>query len=731
MAFGLFKSKSSEPTMVIEFRIGDVVQRIGTYPDSRRPKSPPQTHHDVESCWVPPGQQVEVAGRIIHGPLYVGHNLAPAAHDSYWVQIEPALVDTTLAIGPPGGLATPPEEYWRTTFADLTPQQRGVYLDWLAAGRRIGELDPYFVRLFLWGLERRTLVDAQKSEIAKQEIPAILDELLRMRDEASVHRALENQIDELVKIIRVRELEALGANVEPPSRSIGWRVPLELQIGLGARAESGEKVDARWALAWARTNPAVSLRTAATRCEAEFDQLFVTRFAVRHQNGLTVKPLKAKLKVSYYPSSPGIVGSVEYTTRYSDIIDSAQLANPIGALVADCTDSLDSLSRLLGRRPESRGTLEAIELTPVELLEDSENDVARRFQKLADRVSIGDSTCSVAEVLEAAGVTGSNGSKKSDFTAPSRMLEKFGVGFEPDPRFDAHVPRIDDQLLLFELPEDRINTPTAEFLVAAAFLHLAAGVAGADGVIDDSEFEHLSESINEYGVAADSEVARLIKRLESYRRRPPSATQLKARTKKLDAKDRSSVLSSILAVAFADGNIAPSEVAALTKIYEAFGVPTEDLFAHLHSADTAGAVGTHAPANSVRGRNDGEIEPSASVEFKLDRSVIEHKARETELASALLGEIFADGDEVVAVPSGVERGRFGLEATTTEFLNRMLTEQTWSRTDLDQVAAEVGVLLDGALEQINEVAFDLADAPLWEGDDPVDVYTETIEAMGS
>lgn len=717
--------------MVIEFRIGDEVQRIGTYPDLHRPRKRRKLHHNAESCWVAPGQPVEVAGRIIHGPLYVGQNLAPAARDSYWVEIEPALIDATLSIAEPGGLASAPEEYWRTTFADLSPQQRGAYLDWLAAGRPIRESDHYFVRLFLWGLERRVLVDAQQSEIAKQEIPAILNELLRLRDEASDHRSLENQIDQLVTIIRVRELEELGLRVEPPSRSVGWTVPLELQIGLGARAESGEKIDARWALAWVRTNPTVGLRTPAIRCEAEFDQLFMARFAARHRNGLTVKPLKAKLKVSYYPSSPGIVGGIDYTTRYSDIVDSAQLANPIGALVTDCTDSLDSLSRLLGRKPESRGTLDAIELTPAELLANSENDAALRFQQLADRVTLGGTTCSVTEVLEAAGVTGINEPRKSDFTSPSRMLEKFGIGFEPDPRFDAHTPRIDDELILFELPEDRINTPTPEFLIAAAYLHLAAGVAGADGVIDEREYERLSESINEFGVTADSELARLRARLDSYRNRPPSSTQLKARVKKLGSKDRSTVLDSLLAVAFADGSIAPPEVAALTKIYEAFGVPTEDLFGHLHSVDTNGAIGGHDRVSSDTGSGHGATASAPTETFKLDRSVLDRKARETELASALLGEIFADEAEHGAIAPKVERGRFGLEASISEFLSRMTEKRSWSRSELDQIATDVGVLLDGALEQINEVAFDLADAPLWEGDDPVDVYAETIEVMNS
>ncbi len=730
MAFGLFRSKGAEQTVVIEFRIGDSVHSIGTYPDTQRPKKQRSLHHDVDRCWVAPGQQVEVAGRTLRGPIYCGQDLAPVTDETWWVDVEPSLVNPSLAVAAPGTLASPPESFWSTGFEELTPEQRGVYLDWHAAGRRVGDLDPYYVRLFLWGVERRVLVDAQKHAEVSQELPEILAELTRMRDEASEHRALEHQIDELIQIIRVREFENLGTGIEPPRRVIGWSAPLELRIGLGAFAETGEKVSARWALAWVRTNPTVSLRTPAIRCEDEFDRLFAARFDAKYPDGLAIKPLKSKVSANYRPTSPGISGNIDYTTRFSDIVDSAQLAKPLGELVADCSDSLDSLSRLLGRKPDLRGSLEAIEVTPVELIANSDDEATAGFRALAERVSEETSTCIASEVFAASGMVVGVKIKKSDFTGPSRMLEKFGVGFEPDPRFDAHVPGADEELVLFRLPKDRINTPTNEFLLAAAYLHLAAGVAGSDGVIDDSEFERLHAAIREYGVTAESEVVRLGARLENYRRQPPAVAQLKARAKRLKSSERAAVLDSIVAIAFADGNVAPSEIAALTKIYEAFEVPPSELFAHLHATETTRDLGAPAAVGLGSPTGAGEIAPETTHDFKLNRSIIEQKARETEAASALLGEIFAEEEiEVSAKVGNGGCGRFGLDGPTTDFLDRMLTKPSWPRAELDQVALEIGVLLDGTLETINETAYDLADAPLWDGDDPIDVYPETIEEM--
>lgn len=730
MAFGLFKSKGAEQTVVIEFRIGDVVHSLGTYPDSRRSKKQRSLHHDVDRCWVAPGRQVEVAGRTLRGPIYFGQDLAPVTDETWWVDVEPSLVNPSLEASAPGALANPPESFWSTGFEELTPEQRGVYLDWHAAGRRVGNIDPYYVRLFLWGVERRVLVDAQKHADVSEELPEILAELTRMRDEASEHRALEQQIDELIQIIRVREFENLGTGIKPPRRAIGWSVPLELCIGLGAFAETGKKVSANWALAWARTNPTVNLRTPAIRCEEEFDRLFAARFEAKYPDGLAVRPLKSKVRVDYRPMSPGITVGVDYTTRFADIVDSAQLVKPLTELVTDCTDSLDSLSRLLGRKPESRGSLLAIEVMPVELLTNSDDEATADFRSLAARVAEDSSTCIASEVLAASGLAAGAKIKKSDFTGPSRMLEKFGVGFEPDPRFDAHVPGPDEELVLFRIPTDRINTPTNEFLLAAAYLHLAAGVAGSDGVIDDSEFERLHASIREYGVTAESEVVRLGARLENYRRQPPAVTQLKARAKRLKSSDRSSVLDSIVTIAFSDGNVAPAEIAALTKIYEAFEVPPSELFAHLHATETTRDLGAPAAVGSETQKGLGATESESRHDFKLNRSVIEQKARETEVASALLGEIFSEEDAVAPAKIGKSGGgRFGLDGSTTGFLDRMLTKRSWPRAELDQAALEIGILLDGTLETINETAYDLADAPLWDGDDPIDVYPEIIEEM--
>lgn len=45
------------------------------------------------------------------------------------------------------------------------------------------------------------------------------------------------------------------------------------------------------------------------------------------------------------------------------------------------------------------------------------------------------------------------------------------------------------------------------------------------------------------------------------------------------------------------------------------------------------------------------------------------------------------------------------------------------------VSSDLDLMLDGALEHINEVSFDTHDIPFTEGDDPIDVNPEILEKL--
>ena len=71
----------------------------------------------------------------------------------------------------------------------------------------------------------------------------------------------------------------------------------------------------------------------------------------------------------------------------------------------------------------------------------------------------------------------------------------------------------------------------------------------------------------------------------------------------------------------------------------------------------------------------------------------------------------------------------GLDEAHTALIRLLLSRAQWTRTELEDAAADLELMLDGALELINEAAFDAYDMPLTEGEDPLDVNAELMEKV--
>jgi hypothetical protein len=59
----------------------------------------------------------------------------------------------------------------------------------------------------------------------------------------------------------------------------------------------------------------------------------------------------------------------------------------------------------------------------------------------------------------------------------------------------------------------------------------------------------------------------------------------------------------------------------------------------------------------------------------------------------------------------------------------LLSRPEWARAELEDAAADLDLMLDGAMEQINEAAFEAFDEPLFEGEDPISVNTQLLEKI--
>jgi hypothetical protein len=73
----------------------------------------------------------------------------------------------------------------------------------------------------------------------------------------------------------------------------------------------------------------------------------------------------------------------------------------------------------------------------------------------------------------------------------------------------------------------------------------------------------------------------------------------------------------------------------------------------------------------------------------------------------------------------------GLDDAHSSFLRLLVTRESWTRAELADAASHLELMLDGAIEQVNEASLDRWDEPLTDGDDPVEINQEVAQRLAA
>ena len=84
-----------------------------------------------------------------------------------------------------------------------------------------------------------------------------------------------------------------------------------------------------------------------------------------------------------------------------------------------------------------------------------------------------------------------------------------------------------------------------------------------------------------------------------------------------------------------------------------------------------------------------------------------------------LSEEEADTGSVFALVQHSSTPLNALDEVHQNLFHRLLTQETWERSAIHELCKELGLMVDGAMEVLNEWAFDNANAPLIDDGDPV------------
>ncbi len=695
--------------------------------------------------WFPKGETLKVAGVTIQSPgLYV----SSAAQSRYYNAVDPSEILIHAKIRRPQGRV---DElgYW-PWYAHIEPEQRYAYLEWLASDRKSLPQNEGMLFMYYYGIERRLLVDEEDHAWGLQEI-------IRLR-KADEHRAGTKEGRSFrrystsfiwYEIARSPERfneEAIAKATELTER---WTPDL-LSAPLSWLAEQNKPLPASFAQIVASELPSAQRSVVTKRVPEEFAELFAARYHKEYgDDGISLRISKRPAWHTYRPASSGLDEM------------RCQVPNPMGiksqfkalpGIWNSCIDDLRKLSRVSASLQDDELTTESWEAMPEEIRDgvdhpqtDTINQLVSNASENQDESDIIDSQ-SGAQFLQAGQIAEVLGIDRRPKLTPTQSrsiattLSNTGYGIIPDARISSIQYGWGDLVaLLPDLGTDDVDS--SKYNAAACILRLGLSIALADGHADELELRVLTDHIDAVFDLSPTEEQRLVA-LRDILIHTGSNIRVVARKLEslLPSDARRTLGKTLVVIAAASNGIDRTEKASLRKAFRALGLPPELLEETI--TEILPKAGD-APVQVKAGTSSDDVEepiPAEHVEpeeaFTLDRHAISSIMAETRAVSTLLAEAmeavtedseFDDQQSEVAVleaqPEIEElksvsteqssvKDRFAQLKRYAPICELLIANERWSRDEADTLARGHGVMLDAAIETINDWAFVALGAPL-------------------
>ena len=645
-----------------------------------------------------------------------------------------AYIDPSKSVAPRGGDYEGQDlDYW-PNYSTIHARSRATYLDWLSSGRSDTRYNVGYVFLYFYGLERRVFID----KMDPQERADIVAEVRRLLDIYGDNHSIRRYLGAFVDTTGLLDS---SDDPQPVFEHDGYEVPANVLLALGSMAARDVPLTADWLLSWFICSPETKLRTPVKRTFAEFKSYFQHLFDHKYPDDLKIRTPKRRLKLHYHAASGNFV--TDLNEYLGDIPDVSSLSAPlrIAEKIADtCADGLDKYSRYLGRNPDGQGTIEAHALLPEALWPLFPCPEKEELQTWTTEQIESGGLVPVEDVVER--LEGARPDKigKRQLIGVADALARLGVGMAPDPRFALRKPQFGEPVVLFHLPKDTrtIESPTDPYRSAILNLAVATLVAHADGQIDHAERAQMAGQIDANQSVTEAERARLHANLSWMIAVPPDIGMLRTRLRNVPEELRSALGRLAVVAAGADGAIDPEEIRVIERLYAVMGLKRERVYADLHALTSAPEPVTVRPAD---GATREFAIPSPPPEtpadaVSLDAARVSAVMADTVRVSQVLGDIFSDGDDddedeesVEETVSDADDEFGGLDAPHRAVVSVLITRHQWAEDEIAALADEHQLMPAGALETINEWAFDRFDDALIEEYDGYEINGDVAQQL--
>ncbi len=687
-----------------------------------------QSHHPSQkplAKWYEFGRGVSVKGYDIpDGLIYVGTNLKD--HDGY--QNDACLINPRLPVIS-DELPEDADEmgYW-PRYDQISPKCRGAYLKWLATGRKNPNANIGCVFLFFYGLERRMFVDGTKGKVPPNERTEIVNEVKKLMKIYGSNRSFRRYANNFLAV----EWAMFQNNDEPAGpEHINFNECYSIKpfhILLAKTVRAGKPIPSDMALQWYRLKHEANLRTPAHRCPGKLRNLFSIRYRQKYGDGIIVKPNKTPLKLEYHAASPSISSNMKLNVP-GGLPNPFMLKAPINKIhiiVEKCTKELEAYSRYLGPKGNNPKSLMALSLIPKDLISRTSGAKAIRG-RLTKICENGIAFLSLNVLYKIIGQNPSIKFGRKESESLAKFIENMDFGIAPDVRYHNMKPALDGNIAIFPKGHGIDFRPSKKFRTVCIIIRLGSILSQIN-----KKIPRVKEAILQNLVISNRDLTKIEKKsllafLHWCIRTKQNASGLKAKVSKLSNTMKIAISRILLSIAHADGDIKPDEIKKLEKLYTILGLNkkqvTKDINA-LASQSCPVTVSLKDPDTSFVIPQPANPDDTGRV-FALNEELIKNRQEETAQVRSVLEDIFSDREEkdkpeiIPENPAISDNPLCSLDETHQKLFHQLVEKKSWEKAAFREICKSLGLMVDGAMEVLNEWAFENADAPLIDDGDPI------------
>lgn len=648
--------------------------------------------------------RVTVAGRALLGPLtYVSSGFEEGA----------SVIVTTAPVG--RSERAEPLPYW-PSYAAASPDQRALYLDWLATGRVDPAVPIGYVFIYFYGLEQRILIDERDHADVRSEVRRLLAIYGENRSFRGYAQSLL-AFSVLSQLAQLREEDLRDALAPMAATNSTALAGVLAWFHLRDRP-----LPAEYAAIVVRSMEGAKRGVVVERAARELGDLFAIRYREKFGSGMTLQAAKRYETIAYHPASATLAMSRrDLRVSVPHVLGRSAQFTPLVTLWNNCIAALKKVSSAKRNVASTAGlTAEAWAALPPELRADYDHPAQDAWDELVARAPKLESyhVVTAAQLVALGGTQAPASVSAVQLRQACETAALLGYAVEPDARVETKKRPGKSELLIWRVDDTR-SLNESVWRSAHTMLSLMLSVASADGAVAAEEARVVGSIIEELFVLDDLMRSR-VEALRHLLTRSPAKVGTIARTLQTTrTPDELRKIGRVLvAVAGADGVITEAEHKSLRALYKGLGLSSGDLDAAVIASGAQRESDEPVSVRPAEAAAPGQPIPPRAKEKApaLDGKAIAAILAETREVAALLSTVLDADDEaedagtvaappVAAAPPPATATADGILATLDvryqPIVQQLLSKPVWTTAEIRALAAGAKLMPGAIVETVN------------------------------